>query len=198
MAANPGHIASHEAAHAVIQWVVGWESELQHIQMRRIEGGATDGGMEATPPVLHTSAVTRSRLLVLFAGHVAARVRFGSGLDDFEDDYTRAVVAIRRFLKVPSLKRIGRSIKLEDPVADKLKQDAIDMTERIVTNERVARTIDAVSMLLMDAAADDNGLCIVQGKEIIEVCERECGVAMKQNNLWADWINASDESGGTK
>lgn len=42
MAMVPKTIAAHEAGHAVLQWLVGWEADLQYIQMRRVEQGVVD------------------------------------------------------------------------------------------------------------------------------------------------------------
>ena len=71
MAMDLRTVAIHEAGHAVMQWFVGWEADLQFIQMRRVDGGVQDIFMEISIPDRTTYAderVARRKLLVLLAG----------------------------------------------------------------------------------------------------------------------------------
>ena len=71
MAMDPRTVAIHEAGHAVMQWFVGWEADLQFIQMRRVDGGVEKSFMKIPVPDRTTYAderVARRKLLVLLAG----------------------------------------------------------------------------------------------------------------------------------
>jgi len=71
MVMDPETIALHEAGHAVMQWFVGWEADLQFIQMQRVDGGVQKSFMKTSTPNRKTYSdiqVARKKLLVLLAG----------------------------------------------------------------------------------------------------------------------------------
>ncbi|KKL97520.1 hypothetical protein LCGC14_1833640 [marine sediment metagenome] len=190
MPANPRHFATHEAGHAVIQWFVGWESELKKIQMRLVEGGATDAIMHVIPPEVQTLSAARSRLLVLYAGSVASNTRFSTNWSDFHKDWNLALTVTASYLKLHNLEWCpsdGWSVKNRE--ANAILQDTWIKADEIVNHSTLVTTIDAVATLLFDAQPDGKGLCVIYGPEVTDTCERLFGPELRHNNQWSHWLN---------
>ena len=72
MVMNAEIVARHEAGHAVMQWLVGWEDALRSIQIRRVEDGVEWANTDIARPGNYADRrVTRRRVLMLMAGAAA-------------------------------------------------------------------------------------------------------------------------------
>lgn len=191
MAAIPEHFATHEAAHAVMQWFVGYEAELELIQMRRVPEGATNAAMKAKPPIIHTLSSARSRLLVLFAGSCTTNLRFNCDKQDFNKDWMDIMGVTKVYLKKSNIKWIcSDGYSLRDYEANSLLLDVENKANEIVGFQPIAHAITSVADLLLNAPPDFDGFCIVKGAEITSTCLAECGNELRQINKWSGWLKA--------
>jgi len=83
--------AVHEAGHAVMQWLVGWELKELHMTVK--EGFAIDPASECPYPSLESKSAVRKRLLVLFSGNDATRERWPKS-ENNQQDWLHALGAI--------------------------------------------------------------------------------------------------------
>lgn len=163
---------------------------MHHIQMRRIDGGVTQGRMKADVPAADSLRNARSRLLVLWAGHASATVHAPPEQCDFDDDFRDMTRVLLTFLGLKELNQVKPpSIEFDNPTANTLIQESLNRALGIVSNTSIANAITAVAKLLLDAPPDTDGLCVVPAAEIVEVCERVCGEHVRQDSEWSSWIN---------
>lgn len=188
MVMDPRTVAVHEAGHAVLQWFVGWEDVLEFVQMRRVDGGATDGGTKVTPPPLSSYSdirVARKRLLMLLAG--------GATADDINarhdrGDWENMQFVFGGFFRAPFLQIVGpESVHLKDEKQDAFLQDVIAKCNEIVRDARVRRAIEALAGKLLRADPDGDGVGRLSKDDVVRICEQECG-GLRNDNPWSAWL----------
>src|SRR5690242_16385734 len=88
--------ATHEAGHAVMQWLVGWE--LGELQMT-VDGANASKASTCCPRLpLPTLSDLRKRLLVLFAGNTATLKRWPGTWND-SGDWMDVLAALHQYFK---------------------------------------------------------------------------------------------------
>jgi len=181
-------IAIHEAGHAVMQWLVGWESDLEFIKMRPTEPNVVDkGGMKIKPPdrlKYKDDGVARRKLLVLLAGAATS-----NNLDaqHNKEDFTEAChVLADRFGEKIGWKP-GAGVEVVQVEANDLLQEANSACKQIVAHRLVREAIDAIAALLFKAKTDLTGFQKVIRDEIVQICQQTCG-SIRSENLWPGWI----------
>ena len=191
---SPEKIALHEAGHAVMQWLVGWEDDCKFIQMRRVEGGVIESFMKATPPdpvrYKHEADTVKKRLLVLLAGAATTddmRAQHNEG--DFHD--IRGVLAVH-FGGLNWNPR--RGLEIVDPLPNALLQEANRQCREIVRLSDIQKCTAAVSEALLQAEPDSEGYCRLPMQDVVKLCLRFCDPAIGKQGNWFNWIhgNAAD------
>jgi hypothetical protein len=187
MAMDPRTVAIHEAGHAVMQWFVGWEADLQFIQLRRVDGGVQDSFMKILTPdgtSFSDERVARRKLLVLLAGAATT--------DNPADQHNRSdfnevcmVLSILFQYRIVWKPEMGVAVVQEEP--NILLQDANAMCNAIVRDPLIRNGIDVVARQLLVAECDADGVCRVCGDDIVETCRRECA-AIRTQNEWSTWL----------
>lgn len=178
------HAAIHEAGHAVLLWLVGWEDNLKWIQMRRIDDGADLAKMKFDRRPPESLSAIRSTLLVLFGGSVASCEHFGRFMRDIDGDWHEAQLAIGWHYPRKLAMRIDNRIGCLDPEADALVRDSLHNANEIVKHSPVKKAIHAVADRLLDATPSSDGFCILPGRDVISICES----LVLWDNPFADWI----------
>jgi hypothetical protein len=186
MSVDPEHIAYHEAGHAVMQWLVGWDADLRFMQMRRVPDGATEGGTNAKTPVCKSLSSLRKRLVFLCAGSSAASKKLGHETKDFDTDYDDVCKALaQHFVKISKFPELG------PPEAKQAFEEAICKTNELFEVPEIWMCIQAVAELLLSAKPAADGLCVVQAADIFSTCERICGPQFRGNHQSAAWLSGA-------
>ena len=181
-------IAIHEAGHAVMQWLVGWESDLEFIQMRPTGPDVVDkGGMKVKPPdrlKYRDDGVARKKLLVLLAG---AATTNNLDAQHNKEDFTEAchVLADRFGEKIGW--RPGTGVEVIQAEANDLLQEANSACNQIVAYPLIREAIEAIAALLLKAETDATGFQKVTGDAIVQICQQTCG-DIRSEDLWPGWI----------
>lgn len=180
---DPLSVAKHEAGHAVVQWFVGWEDQIDRIEMRWIGDQATDGAMKPVPKYASGLGALRAFLLILWAGAAT------TGKNDFDKDLRQMILAMRPYLGFPPIGIASiNPVRLEPDEADALLQDARMRASEVVRFPPVAAAIDAVARQLCEAQPDEIGYVHVSGVEIVATCNAHCDEAARRQNEWLDWL----------
>lgn len=189
MTMNPSVVAHHEAGHAVMQWMVGWESEMEFIQMQRVAGGVVNCFMKVPSPNFANYSVesfARRQLLVLLAGAATTdnpRDRHNKG--DF--DMTCLVLSFLFSRPISWKPGIGIAVVEESP--NFLLQAALETCMAIVWHELIQRAIRAVAERLLNSEPDERGVCRIYRDEVVEICQDECA-SLRMQNEWGSWMDA--------
>jgi hypothetical protein len=126
---------------------------------------------------------------MLWAGTWAASCHDGADGKDCDGDLLRAYGAIISYLEIEGVRRMQPpSIWSDNQEANSLLEDAREMARQIVNYPQLVAAITAVADLLLQAAPDEDGMCVVPAVEIIAACERTCGSAVRRANPWSSWL----------
>ncbi len=171
-----------------MQWLVGWESNLEFIQMRPTGPDVVDqGGMKIKPPDRSTyndDGVARRKLLVLLAGAATTDdPDAGHNKEDFEE---ACRVLYVRFGKGITW-NAGAGVEVVQGEPNDLLQKANSACKKIVTCQPVRAAIQAIAALLLKAVTDETGFQKVTRDEIVQICQEKCG-NIRSENLWPGWI----------
>lgn len=177
----------HEAGHAVVQWLVGWEPK--GLQMTVIEGNATKVHAVCPHPSLDTKSAVRKRLLVLFAGNAATLRKWPESWNDW-GDWQDALKAIYLHFQRPDVSKwfVVDGKKLRDPEADELLQAAMLKSKEIVDHPQIRPAIERIAVAFADSKPDFDGTVQHPGAEIVAICEADIGKAFQEMNPWSEWI----------
>lgn len=191
MAMNPNTVSVHEAGHAVMQWLVGWEADCHYIQMERVEGGVINGFMKIPPPdreCYRELGTAKRKLLVLLAG---AATTDDPAAQHNQLDFQEACFVLNFLFAVRIGWKNGTGVEVTQPGPNALLQEANMWCKAIVREKPVRAAVDRLADELLRATPNDKGICRVMNPEIIEICEQSCGSAIREQNSWSAWIRDS-------
>lgn len=179
--------AVHEAGHAVMQWVVGWELKGLHMTVR--DGNATEAAAECPKVPLQSRSAIRKRLVVLFSGNDATRERWPTSENNQQDWYD-ALGAIHAHCQrkgaadwVPS-----NGYALADTEANDRLLESMIKTKEIVKHPAIRKAIDRLADVFAKTSPDAEGRVFLSGTDAVSICEEELGKDFLSVNPWSDWL----------
>lgn len=179
--------ATHEAGHAVIQWLVGWEVIAL---LMTVEGAnASNVSARCPHPPLDNLSAFRKRLLVLFAGTEATQDRWPGSMNDW-GDWHQARSAAQAFFQRPNgitwYPADGRSLR--DTEVNTAIQDGLAKCGEVVGHPSIREAIVRIARLFAATPPAAGGKVTLPGSEAIAVCQEHIGEAFRTENPWAGWI----------
>lgn len=173
-------VATHEAGHAVMQWLVGREPGEIVIGTSRLTLNER--------PESNTLTELRKRLLVVFAGGSLTLKKWPDRKGDYYD-WQNAAFALSTFLGYPT-KLVGGNVrKFQDEKAIQLSQDAIDICKEIVNHDLFQLAIDQMVKRLLELEPDGRNTIKLAGSETVSICEAYIGKEFQAENQWSDWMD---------
>lgn len=184
--------ATHEAGHAVLQWLVGWPAG--DLQMTVNGSTATLPSTDCSYPEPHdTVSAVRKRLVVLLAGEEATRRKWPEASHN-RHDFEQMQAAIRWYLKIERTGWIpGTGLKIDPPEANDLLQEAISTAGQLIGDPLVSRAIDAVAAEFSRAELDVDGKARLSASAVESICERVIGDEFRRANQWLEWLEEKVE-----
>ncbi len=177
----------HEAGHAVMQWLVGWENI--GLQMTVFDLEASHVSARCPYPSLDTMSALRKRLLVLFAGNTATRQRWPNSNNDWGDwqDILRAVQDhFQRPLGIKWIVADGRV--LQDVEANDVMQAAMSNCAEIVAQPLIQEAMVRIATAFASVIPGENGTVRLDGGDVVSACEAVIGQEFRAKNPWSKWI----------
>ena len=177
--------ATHEAAHAVMQWLVGWE--VGELQMTVSETTASEPVTRCPPPPLDTLSALRRRLLVLLAGNTATLSRWPNSWNDW-GDWNRIGEALWRHYGRNILRVMSDGRSFRDPEANAVVQDALGRCGEIVAQPLVREATAQVAAAFLAAPRGEGGLVRLEEPAAVAICESVLGEGFRAENPWSAWM----------
>lgn len=198
--------ATHEAGHAVMQWLV--DLELGELQMKIDGTNASDPSTCCPRLPLPTLSDLRKRLLVLLAGNAVTLQRWPDSWND-DRDWFHSLLALKEHMKLDNLAWVidrGQSAaerfrrrnepqprevhnrKTDSPKANSILQDAIARCREIVADPLFQRAVDQVAAAFIAAPIGDDGVTRFGGPKAVEICDRVIGQGFRAEKPWSAWI----------
>ncbi|HAW27482.1 MAG TPA: hypothetical protein DCY03_05085 [Planctomycetaceae bacterium] len=178
--------ATHEAGHAVMQWLVGWVPgavEITTDDENRVTRAVTDNSR----PASYTLPNFRKRLLVVFAGVSATRGKWPNRKND-EFDWQNAGEALVKFLGI-TIEIVGSDFsQFKDEKANQLCQTAIEICEEIVNHDLFQGAVDQIVQGLIELEPDDKNKRRLVSSETVSICENCIGEEFQAKNQWSGWM----------
>ncbi len=177
--------ATHEAGHAVMQWLVGWE--VIELQMTVSDSNATKAFTRCPNSSLDIPSDLRKRLLVMFAGN-AVTLRKWAGRWNDRGDWLDVGLAFFRHFKRP-IKWVpmeGKAVK--DAEANAVMQTALAYCNEIVAHPAISPATERIAWAFMAGTPNERGVVLLPGAKAVSICQAEIGDVFRQTNPWAEWI----------
>lgn len=187
----------HEAAHAIVQWLVGGESELVDVRLK-IVGGKVVASEDGTgtnirsPTSITTEHQLRCRLLMLCAGTAATQALCETKPNgiDFGKDIQGIQGALNSYLEEePGLTfdPTTRSYEFRLPDANTRFCSALNTATDVVEHPRMEKAIRLLTDRLFSTLSEDR--CLLTGREVAQFCEAELGETFRSKNPWINWLD---------
>lgn len=179
--------ATHEAGHAVMQWLVGLETGA--LQMTVRDANASHVSACCPCPPLETMSALRRRLLVLFAGNSATRQRWPNSNNDWGDwqDVLRALQA--HFQRPDGIRWfIADGRVLRDTEANAVMQEAMVKCAEIVADPQIQQATMRIATAFAAVPPGENGVVRLNGVEAVSICEAVIGEGRRMVNPWLGWM----------
>ncbi|TWT48919.1 hypothetical protein [Botrimarina hoheduenensis] len=163
MAASDKDLALHEAGHAAVLWLVGWEHQLKLI---RLKGSGQKPPAEMVPAIqadMTSLSDLRKYLLVMWAGTAA------TGKNDFDKDLQDICHAVRRHLGISKVRTLF-PLGFEPPEASALIFEAEKTSLRILGLNGFRSLIEEIADQLLAMPKDSSGYRTLPAADIIQLC----------------------------
>ncbi|XZE35741.1 hypothetical protein SH501x_001281 [Pirellulaceae bacterium SH501] len=179
--------AVHEAGHAVMQWLVGWE--VKGLQMTVVDANASKAAAECPRPSLASKSALKKRLLVLLAGNAATRQRWPDSENNW-GDWTDILKAIGAHFGRPEASKwfTADGMSLRDTDANEVLQAAMLKTDEMMNESMLRCAIDRVAAAFVSTAPGSDGVIWLSGADAISICEVEIGIEYRDSNPWSEWM----------
>lgn len=179
-------VATHEAGHAVMQWLVGWEPGEVEVTTDD-QNGVTHAITQNSHPTSYTLSNFRKRLLVVFGGVSATRGRWPGQKND-QYDWQNAGAALYLFLNRKITTVGGDFRNFQDEEANNLCKEAIEICEKIVDHQLLQSAIGQMAQVLVSLKPDNDSKRRLKSSETVSICEDYIGNEFQAKNQWSDWI----------
>lgn len=177
--------ATHEAGHAVMQWLVGWE--VLELLMTVRDANASQVSARCPCPGVESTSDLRKRLLVLFAGNQVTLERWAGKWNDW-GDWQDVLKALGQHFKRPINWIVSDGKMFRDGEADRVVQYSINRCEAIVADARFKAAVSQIAVEFAGASAGANEVVRLDGSRAVESCIAIIGDEFRQANLWSAWI----------
>lgn len=177
--------ATHEAGHAVMQWLVGWE--VIELLMTVRDANASQVSARCPCPGVETTSGLRKRLLMLFAGNQVTLARWADKWNDW-GDWQDALKALGQHFQRPINWLVRDGKKLQDAEADGALQASIKKCEEIVADLRFRAAVTQIAAEFAGVAPDASDVVRLGGSRAVEICEAAIGHEFRIANPWSAWI----------
>lgn len=181
MAASDKDLALHEAGHAAVLWLVGWEHQLQLI---RLKGSGQKPPAEMVPAVradMTSLPDLRKYLLVMWAGTAA------TGKNDFDKDLQDMCNAVGRHLGISKVRALIPS-GFEPVEASALMDDAQKNSRRTLGIHGFRSLIEEIADQLLAMPKDSSGYRTLPAADIIQLCSAKVDRVAIPADL-ASWLD---------
>lgn len=178
--------ATHEAGHAVVQWLAG--GEITHMQMRIESGEAKEPETGCPDPQSYPDlASIRRRLVMLFAGNAATRQHWPDSEND-RADWEAAKTALVQHLPKQISWTASTGLQLcpeHRALVDETQARAAEM----VSNPILRKAIDSIAATFSGTTPEADGMVQLKGEAVARMCDELVGEVFQRNNPWVDWLD---------
>jgi hypothetical protein len=198
--------ATHEAGHAVMQWLVGLE--VGELQMTVKNGNASAPSARCPDVPVTALSDLRKRLLVLLAGNSVTLERWPNSWND-RGDWLDALSALKEYLKLDRIAWVINDAqtaaerlmkrneprphevdkrKTDNPEANAILQDAIACCREIISTPLFRLAIAQVAAAFVASPPGEDGVTRLEGPAAVAICEKVIGEGFRMSNAWSTWI----------